>query len=422
MEPRTRNTALLVIYAVISISYAAPLLRRQDAAPEVSADQPERVQCPGIEGNADFYGLGIRVGIYLQWTASLFVNHFLQSSIEDNLDTNTIFLLALFAALATSTASFPREVKTAEIVVILHLCFGFISSILSIWGYRTSTRSHKRVRFPLLGSFARLTLTTAICAYALFFWFVGVDDVDDETPESCPTYTFLFGRLDTAGPVKHYFQTSTIVFCIVYWFLFVKEFLMIYFFAFFTMLKTAMLGFVYVLLSPASPLNDLTLEASNRRRAIAKKFLQTVLFIFKTWPRLATPIVWSNLNGKKSAGEKRPDVSFWLHTIVNVWIFLLRTCFQLLCIMISGHCPPVDFPPLIIPSIFENTPTGLLATWRLQVLKLVTYASPVHISRWRPKIPILVEFAFFQDLAADLMIYPAPNNSKRRHLLRTRCA
>ena len=371
MEAHTLSVLLPLVLVSLNTINGAPLFRRQDVDSSTSGAPEDQSACT-LDGNPDFYGLGIRVGIYLQWVTSLFVNHFLQAAIEGSLETNTIFLLALFAALATSTVS--QTVQAAEIVVLLHLCFGFVSSILSIWGYRTTTPSHEAVRFPLLGSFARLTLTATICTYGLWFWFVGVDNT---ISDSCPTYTFLFGRLDVEGPVKHYFQASTIVFCIVYWFLFVKEFLMINFFFLFSLLKTAILGVVFVFLSPRSPLNDL----GDGKLSMKARVLRSLVFVFRTWPRLATPIIWSRINGKESAGEKRPNTSFWLVGILNFWILLTRAWFQFLCILVFGHCPRVDIPPLIAPSIFENTGTGFVAQWRAKVLKMVTYV-PGQPTRW----------------------------------------
>ena len=58
---------------------------------------------------------------------SLLANHILHEAVPENLGTSTIFLLALFVA-------------TAEIFVLAQFAFGFLFSILSIWGYRTRTR------------------------------------------------------------------------------------------------------------------------------------------------------------------------------------------------------------------------------------------------------------------------------------------
>ena len=96
--------------------------------------------CDGFTGNADLYGLGIRVGIYLQWISSLLTNVFLPHGISDSLDTNSIFLFALFVATASSTN--PRGgLHPVEGFIVLQLSFGFLLSVLSIGGLRLTLLS-----------------------------------------------------------------------------------------------------------------------------------------------------------------------------------------------------------------------------------------------------------------------------------------
>jgi hypothetical protein len=72
-------------------------------------------QC-GFDGNPDFYGLGIRIAIYLQWATALIANHVLdEDSVKGYLETNSVFLVAVFVALAIATAG--KNVRSAEIVV-----------------------------------------------------------------------------------------------------------------------------------------------------------------------------------------------------------------------------------------------------------------------------------------------------------------
>lgn len=128
----------------------------------------DQKQCV-IESNPDFYDLGIRIGIYLQYITAFGANLFLKEAIDGNLTTNTISLLALLVGVvATLAATVRGDVQTIEIVVLLRLGFGFIFSILSIWGHRTrAPRGDAPIRFPLIGSFLRLSLATAFSAYAV---------------------------------------------------------------------------------------------------------------------------------------------------------------------------------------------------------------------------------------------------------------
>lgn len=126
--------SMLLLALAIGCATCAPLLTRRGLSSMPANDvkrQSSSSDCSPIEGNADFYGLGIRIGIYLQWITALLANLFSKESIDGNLETNTIFLLALFVAVAVATAQ--TTVQSAEMIVLLQLAFGFVFSILSIW-------------------------------------------------------------------------------------------------------------------------------------------------------------------------------------------------------------------------------------------------------------------------------------------------
>ena len=91
--------------------------------------------CNGFAGNSDLYGLGIRIGIYLQWISSLLTNILLPNEVSDSLDTNSIFLFAVFIAIAKASQS-SGEFRPAEAFIMLQLCFGYLLSVLSVSGLR----------------------------------------------------------------------------------------------------------------------------------------------------------------------------------------------------------------------------------------------------------------------------------------------
>ena len=97
-----------------------------------------RAGCDGFVGNNDLYGLGIRIGIYLQWISSLLTNVLVPSGISDSLDANTIFLFALFVAIANATNSSGAQTILGSIgaFVMLQMCFGYLLSVMSVTGLR----------------------------------------------------------------------------------------------------------------------------------------------------------------------------------------------------------------------------------------------------------------------------------------------
>ena len=58
-----------------------------------------------LDGNPDFYRLGIRLGIHLQWMFTSFTSRLLPEETVSTWDTNSLFLLAVFVAVSKSTVS-----------------------------------------------------------------------------------------------------------------------------------------------------------------------------------------------------------------------------------------------------------------------------------------------------------------------------
>ena len=60
---------------------------------------PEPDNGCGFSGNQDVYGLGIRVGLYAQWTSTFLSNWLHQKKVTKMRDVNTCFQLAMLTAL-----------------------------------------------------------------------------------------------------------------------------------------------------------------------------------------------------------------------------------------------------------------------------------------------------------------------------------
>lgn len=179
----------------------------------------QTVQCPH-DGNPDFYGLGIRVGIYLQLTTAILAKYFRPEAIPENLTANTIFLLALFAAIAMATLG--SGLRPEEIAILLQLCFGFLLSVLSILGGRPGPdhpKGHATIPAPpSIASYLRLALTMAISAYAVWFWFPGKNEMEIS---GCASYMFFSDKSERLrwcpsllpSPISHHHHST---WCLVY--------------------------------------------------------------------------------------------------------------------------------------------------------------------------------------------------------------
>ncbi|EXJ76765.1 uncharacterized protein A1O5_01273 [Cladophialophora psammophila CBS 110553] len=127
-----------------------------------------------IVGDGDFYGLGVRIGIYASWFASWVSNSFVRDPREicQSLDTNASFLFAIAIVVATFSSS--GNIRVIDALILLLLSFGYLLSVMSLWGYRTLPENRKH--FGGWGTHFRLMLMNAICAYGIWFWSVGMTD------------------------------------------------------------------------------------------------------------------------------------------------------------------------------------------------------------------------------------------------------
>lgn len=77
----------------------------------------------GFMGNSDAYGMGIRLGIYLQWLASLIANPLLKGERASMAGAYLTFSLAL--AIAVLLLAFQHDCAfTAEIIILLNIFWG----------------------------------------------------------------------------------------------------------------------------------------------------------------------------------------------------------------------------------------------------------------------------------------------------------
>ncbi|KAH7303964.1 hypothetical protein B0I35DRAFT_517099 [Stachybotrys elegans] len=169
---------------------------------------------------SDYYGLGVRLGIYLSWFQAWIANTMLPSEIGAAADTNTVFLLTLFVAMAIDSMSGP--LAQVDALVLMHLCGGATFGILSIWGYRTRLYIDNGPKaiglFGSWGTHFRVFISLAISIYGLWFWVWGItgglrslgpnDGMEGTTPnapECGVVYTFFFARLHAAGGIRYFY-------------------------------------------------------------------------------------------------------------------------------------------------------------------------------------------------------------------------
>ena len=164
-----------------------------------------------FEGRSDFYGIGIRIGFYLQWYGTLLAEILTRTRDPDDADelfsevallrfTRLIFIAATFLSLVIETISNRHSLQVVEVYITLLLAYGSYLMLVPMYILRMFTLCNPRwdpSRFPLIDpgpifSFFSFILLVAITCFQLWFWFERVPELD-QLP--CRQYGFFFDQV-----------------------------------------------------------------------------------------------------------------------------------------------------------------------------------------------------------------------------------
>jgi hypothetical protein len=147
-----------------------------------------------FEGNTDLYGIGIRIGLYLQWLSMLFVTLFVPEDEQVQRIINLIVQAALLSALCIISNSDTNQV---EPLIVMWLLCGSLSSLTG--GSNTHT-------FRLSG-ILRALFYAALFAYSIWYWFLGLDQM---AHGKCNAVGF-FGRFSITGRFRIFGKVISII-------------------------------------------------------------------------------------------------------------------------------------------------------------------------------------------------------------------
>ena len=157
----------------------------------------------GFTGNPEIYGLGIRLGVYLQWTAFIVADFVSVDSdlLPGILDVDAAFLFAIFiaTALLSSDHLAGDPVYAVETLIMLFFFFGELSIIVRMRGLSTSMSS--------FGFDLRSALFVGMSAFSVWYWFVGIYRLRKTL---CGTFVFLFAKFNLYGKAKTFFRIASI--------------------------------------------------------------------------------------------------------------------------------------------------------------------------------------------------------------------
>ncbi|KAK0744250.1 hypothetical protein B0T18DRAFT_200477 [Schizothecium vesticola] len=167
----------------------------------------------------DYYGLGVRLGIYFAWLGSWLANTMLPSEFSGAADTTCIFIIVMLIAMTNDSRT--GQLTSIDGLTLMHLCGGTVFGVLSVWGYRTRLyfdEGPKAVRkFGGFGTHVRLAASLCLSVFGLWFWLYGVtqdglkvlgpdDGVEPPNPAECSIlYTFFFAKVRADGGIRFYY-------------------------------------------------------------------------------------------------------------------------------------------------------------------------------------------------------------------------
>ncbi|KPI36414.1 uncharacterized protein AB675_2971 [Cyphellophora attinorum] len=232
-------------------------------SPDLLTRQDNACQLTDFDANADFYGFGIRLGVYLQWFSSWIANTLDPDNASENHEENSIFVLAIAIALVLAFKS--DELKVSEAYILMLICTGYFAIVLSTWGIRLhllrpgpvhvspmfwhGNRIDNRVRntrfsklpggntlnamanhylaprqMPLsqggsvkptglswAGAVWRSLIALFVLSLNLFLWFTYDPDIEDSDPNCRPTIYFFGSQHITSG-LRYFFIAVLIIF------------------------------------------------------------------------------------------------------------------------------------------------------------------------------------------------------------------
>jgi hypothetical protein len=164
--------------------------------------------------SSDYYGFGVRLGVYFSWLSSYFANLYLPGEVMGALDTNCIFLLSLLISLFKGTVN--HQLYQVDGLMVMQLSSGFLFTSLSIWGYRTAHYDKHGTgyikNFGGFGTHVRLALTMAISIYGAWFWSEGVQDGLQiaEDPQCRDIKTWFFHGFRISGGIHILYVVMTV--------------------------------------------------------------------------------------------------------------------------------------------------------------------------------------------------------------------
>jgi hypothetical protein len=196
---------LIWCFLGLAISYAIPLVLPIVLISELGAHIQHRTVDPGscivrvsggcgFVGNSDVYGLGVRLGVYLQWISTVLANVYLPNERRGMVAASLAYSIAMFIALLVLVFD-GSCLYMVEVIVLLYLLVGGVTSIAGTYRSFTDARN---TQLKTGIDLAWLFSSPSILFFSHWFW-IGMSkdqlQLDSFFPTPCGTSFFLMARV-----------------------------------------------------------------------------------------------------------------------------------------------------------------------------------------------------------------------------------
>ena len=153
-----------------------------------------------FDGNTDMYGIGIRIGFYLQWYGTILASWLAPSEVQNLRFTISVFIAATFVALLIQVIRNVAKLEVVEVYIILLLTFGYHLFLVPVYIWRLLIRCNPALdptRYPRVPTGAyysalNFLLLVAVASFQLWFWYARVPDLNQR---DCQEHGFFFSRI-----------------------------------------------------------------------------------------------------------------------------------------------------------------------------------------------------------------------------------
>ncbi|KAI5849324.1 hypothetical protein DFP73DRAFT_540205 [Morchella snyderi] len=215
----SRRELLCVVLGFLSLLPLLALAAPAPAAPPQQLQQRQAHASSSVDGDCGFsgddntYGLGIRIGVYLQWITSAVAYGFLPTEAQSIRGVNNCFQAAMFAGLLFITITKGSDLYAVEAYIMLIFCMGGVCSGDAKEDGIFKVKKFAYYKASNIGRVIRFILNIGFCVYGLWFFFTGMDHMKHPP---CSTWAYFFAKVNLYAWLRTFMKVVFVLMAIIH--------------------------------------------------------------------------------------------------------------------------------------------------------------------------------------------------------------